>query len=93
MLETSKHVVQSQRYTETLHWVPEDIFCLSILIVPGEAASTISREQARNGESKKLHVQTVSVFRTDLWSQGAETHKPDNFFFQNSFESDPFWVN
>ena len=33
---------------------------ISILIVPDEAASTIRREQARNGERKKLHDQTVS---------------------------------
>ena len=47
----------------TLPWVPEDIFFLSILMVRGVVASTVS----------KVYF-ILGILRTDLWSQGKTTY-------------------
>ena len=58
-----------------LHWVPDDFFFLSILMVRGEAALT-RRKEPRKKKSRKPY-QTVStvyfisgILTTDLCSQG-----------------------
>ena len=47
----------------TLPWVPEDIFFLSIPMVRGVVASTVS----------KVYF-ILGIVRTDLWSQGKTTY-------------------
>ena len=57
-LSVTKHMKISTK--TTLPWVPEDIFFLSILMVRGVVASTVS----------KVYF-ILGILSTDLWSQGS----------------------